>query len=47
MHEDLFLPNILERDLALRYDARDEWPSDGVANVRPLPELHDAPEGLY
>jgi hypothetical protein len=42
MHEDLFLPNILERDLATRYDTGDEWPCDGVANVRPLPEVNNA-----
>jgi phenylacetate-coenzyme A ligase PaaK-like adenylate-forming protein len=42
MHEHLFLPNILERDLAMRYDTGDEWPCDGVANVRPLPELNKA-----
>jgi hypothetical protein len=42
MHEDLFLPNILERDLATRYDTGDEWPCDGVANVRPLPEANNA-----
>jgi hypothetical protein len=41
MHEDLFLPNILERDLATRYDTRDEWPCDGLANVRPLPERNN------
>lgn len=42
LHEDLFLPNILERDLATRYDTGDQWPSDGVANVRPLPEINNA-----
>jgi hypothetical protein len=42
MHEDLFLPNILERDLATRYDTEDEWPCDGVANVRPLPEPNNS-----
>jgi hypothetical protein len=42
MHEDLFMPNILERDLATRYDVGDEWPCDGVANVRPLPERNNA-----
>lgn len=47
MHDDLFMPNIMERDLAVRYDVGDEWPCDGVANVRPLPELNNAPEGLY
>jgi hypothetical protein len=42
MHEDLFLPNILERDLATRYDTGDDWPCDGVANVRPLPESNNS-----
>lgn len=26
LHEDLFLPNILERDQAMRYDTRPDWP---------------------
>lgn len=47
LHEDLFLPNILERDQALRYDTGSDWPSDGVANVRPLQITNTAPEGLY
>ena len=42
MHEDLFMPNILERDLATRYDTGSEWPCDGLANVRPLPERNNA-----
>jgi hypothetical protein len=42
MHEDLFLPNILERDIAMRYDTGDEWPCDGVANVRPLSNVNKA-----
>lgn len=47
LHEDLFLPNILERDQALRYDTGDGWPCDGVANVRPLQISRSAPEGIY
>jgi hypothetical protein len=47
LHDDLFLPNILERDQALRYDTDSSWPSDGVANVRPLQITSTAPEGLY
>ncbi|MFJ1706347.1 arylcarboxylate reductase [Kitasatospora sp. NPDC088346] len=47
LHEDLLLPNILERDQALRYDCAGVWPSDGVANVRPLQVTSTAPEGLY
>ena len=47
LHEDLFLPNILERDQALRFDTGDRWPCDGVANVRPLQNGEIAVEGLY
>ncbi|MGW3121532.1 arylcarboxylate reductase [Streptomyces sp. NPDC001107] len=47
LHDDLFLPNILERDQALRYDPKGKWPSDGVANVTPLQTTSSAPEGLY
>ncbi|MFE3021596.1 arylcarboxylate reductase [Streptomyces sp. NPDC059256] len=46
LHENLFLPNILERDQALCHRT-DRWPSDGVANVRPLQTTSSAPEGLY
>ncbi|WP_221349345.1 arylcarboxylate reductase [Streptomyces beigongshangae] len=46
LHDDLFLPNILERDQAARHtDAG--WPCDGVADVRPLQIVGTAPEGLY
>ncbi|MEU5428593.1 arylcarboxylate reductase [Streptomyces olivoreticuli] len=47
MHDDLFLPNILERDLAMRFDTGSEWPCDGVANARPLQVVRTAPEGIY
>ncbi|MFE9249827.1 arylcarboxylate reductase [Streptomyces sp. NPDC007088] len=47
LHEDLFLPNALERDLAVRYDTGEDWPCDGVANVRPLQVVRAAPEGIY
>ncbi|MGC5346503.1 arylcarboxylate reductase [Streptomyces sp. DT171] len=47
LHDDLFLPNVLERDQALRHDCGDAWPCDGVANVRPLQITSSAPEGLY
>ncbi|MFG2638917.1 arylcarboxylate reductase [Streptomyces sp. NPDC048362] len=47
LHEDLLLPNVLERDQALRYNCAGVWPSDGVANVRPLQVTTTAPEGLY
>lgn len=46
LHEDLFLPNVLERDQAIRFRPRD-WPCDGVANVQPLQISADKPEGLY
>lgn len=36
MHEDLFLPNVAEQELAIRYDTGEDWPCDGVANVRRL-----------
>ncbi|MER8186039.1 arylcarboxylate reductase [Kitasatospora sp. NPDC094015] len=47
LHEDLFLPNVLERDQAVRYDTGGHFPCDGVANVRPLQVTSTAPEGLY
>ncbi|MFI1865160.1 arylcarboxylate reductase [Streptomyces jumonjinensis] len=47
LHDDLFLPNILERDQALRYVRGGTWPSDGLANVAPLQLMSSAPEGLY
>lgn len=47
LQEDLFLPNVLERDQAVRYDLGDAWPCDGVANVQPLQVSSQMPEGLY
>lgn len=47
LHDDMFLPNILERDQAIRHDFKDRWPWDGVANVRPLQVLESSPEGIY
>lgn len=47
LHEDLFLPNILERDQARRHDTGAQWPCDGVANVFPLQVSRAAPEGFY
>jgi len=47
LHQDLFLPNVLERDEALRYDTGDGFPTDGVANVRPLETAVGTVEGLY
>lgn len=47
LHEDLFLPNVLERDRAMRYDTGPSWPWDGVANVSPLQSVRSGPEGIY
>jgi hypothetical protein len=47
LHEDLFLPNVLERDQGIRYDTDGSWPCDGVANVQPLQITQASPEGLY
>jgi phenylacetate-coenzyme A ligase PaaK-like adenylate-forming protein len=47
MHDDLFLPNILERDQAVRFDTGDAYPCDGVANVLPFQKTRKAPEGIY
>jgi hypothetical protein len=47
LYEELLLPNVLERDQAVRYDTRGTWPSDGVANVRPLQISRETPEGVY
>jgi len=47
MHDDLFLPNILERDQAMRHDTGDAYPCDGVANVLPFQKNKKAPEGIY
>ncbi|MGA8112197.1 MAG: hypothetical protein WCA46_00890 [Actinocatenispora sp.] len=47
LHEDLFLPNILERDQAIRYNTGAAWPWEGVSNVRPLQTGQATPEGLY
>lgn len=47
LHPDHFLPNMLERDEALRRPV-EGWPVDGVANVRPLIRTRaSAPEGIY
>jgi hypothetical protein len=47
LHDDLFLPNILERDQAIRLRMSEQWPCDGVANVQPLQISSEMPEGLY
>jgi hypothetical protein len=47
LHEDLFLPNVLERDRAVRHATGDGWPCDAVANVEPLQITQASPEGLY
>lgn len=43
---DLFLPNVLERDEAIRWHTPG-WPADNVANVRPLRTARAVPEGIY
>ena len=47
LHEDLFIPNVLERDQAIRLDLSGQWPCDGVGNVSPLVVTSTMPEGLY
>jgi hypothetical protein len=47
LQDGLFLPNVLERDQAVRHETAGQWPADGVANVRPLEVSQVAPEGLY
>lgn len=47
LHSDLFLPNVLERDLAMRFDTGPDWPCDGIANVSPLQVMRLTPEGIY
>mgnify|MGYP001232499523 CR=1 FL=1 len=46
LRDDLFLPNVLERDQAVRWKD-DDWPCDIVANVCPLPTGPTAVEGIY
>jgi hypothetical protein len=47
LYEGMLLPNVLERDQALRYDPGGRWPADGVANVGPLRRSRATPEGVY
>jgi hypothetical protein len=47
LHDDLFLPNVLERDQATCWNPPGRWPSPGLANVAPLHISRNAPEGLY
>jgi hypothetical protein len=47
LQDGLFLPNLLERDQGTRQAVAGQWPTDGVANVRPLEVSQAAPEGLY
>jgi hypothetical protein len=44
LHDDLFLPNVLERDQAMRLPREGSWPCDGVANVVALRQV--APRAL-
>jgi hypothetical protein len=45
--KDFFLPNLLERDEAIRIGPHPLCPWDGVANVRPWTGVQDIVEGLY
>jgi hypothetical protein len=47
LQDDLFLPNILDRDQAIRYDTGELWPGDGVANVGPLWTTRAMNEEVY
>ena len=47
LHEDLFLPNVLQRDQAIRCFLGDDWPGDGFASVFPLQPLRATPAGVY
>jgi hypothetical protein len=46
LQDDLFPPNILDRDQAVRFGAGELWPGDGVANVAPLWIMQNAPEDV-
>lgn len=46
--KELFIPNLLERDEAVRIKGNDTFSWDGVANVRPLREMEEVIiEGVY
>jgi phenylacetate-coenzyme A ligase PaaK-like adenylate-forming protein len=47
--EDLFIPNLIERDSAIRARPHPDFPWDGVARVEPAPDASDAVavEGVY
>ncbi|MFJ9034304.1 hypothetical protein ACIRQP_38810 [Streptomyces sp. NPDC102274] len=46
--EDLFIPNLLERDSAVRTGPHPWFPWDGVAGVRPFEQnVEEAVEGVY
>lgn len=47
LHEDLFLPNVLENDQAVRYRTGADWPCDGVANIQPLQPPWAVPDGNH
>jgi hypothetical protein len=47
MTPEMFLPNNLERDLAVRVAPSGEFGWDGVADVRPLPSAGGVIEGVY
>ena len=47
LHDDLFLPNVLERDQAVRHHPGPGWPCDAVADVTPLEEAPGGTEQLF
>lgn len=47
MTPEMFLPNNLERDFAIRVAPTAQLPWDGVADVRPLPSAGKVIEGVY
>jgi hypothetical protein len=47
MTPEMFLPNNVERDFAVRVQPTDAFRWDGVADVRPLPSASNVIEGVY
>ena len=47
MTPEMFLPNNVERDFAVRVQSTERFDWDGVADVRPLPSVGSVIEGVY
>ncbi|MDI5968711.1 arylcarboxylate reductase [Streptomyces sp. SL13] len=47
LHEDLFLPNVMERDQAIRHRTGPGRPCDAVANIQPLQPTWAVPDGIH